>query len=294
MPSLASTLIREQIRLLKPVLTSASIETSRNLQEALGGLEAKTVAGRVRFEDFTLGDCPASWAVPTDMPLDEPRALLYLHGGGYVAGSISYAKGFAGVLASKTGVQTLCLAYGLAPEHPFPGAVEDALSAYRYLLAQNFEPKNITLVGESAGGGLIVALCLRLKALNLPMPARLIPISPWVDLSLSGGSHEQNAKKDPALTTEELEGFASAYAPNDREDPLVSPVFADLKGLPPCRIYVGEDEILLDDARLLHQRLTDDGVPSTLRVEPGMWHAYVLYGVPEANEVLEEIRERIG
>lgn len=291
MPSLVSNMLREQIRLLKPILTNASIEVSRNLQEALGELEAKTMAGKVRFQDFTLGECPASWAIPTDLPLDDPRAVLYLHGGGYVAGSIGYAKGFAGVLASKTGIRTLCIAYGLAPEHPFPGAVEDALSAYRYLLAQGFRPEHITLVGESAGGGLLTALCLRLKALDEPLPARLIPISPWADLTLSGGSHETNAKKDPALTTQELEGFARAYAPADRENPLVSPIFGDLRGLPPCHIYVGEDEILLDDARLLHQRFTDDGVPCTLHIAPGMWHAYVLYGVPEANQVLEEIKE---
>lgn len=290
MPSLVSSVVREQIRLLKPILTRSSIAASRSLQEALGELGAKTVAGKVQFQDFTLADQPACWAVPADSFLDDPRALLYLHGGGYVAGSIRFAKGFGGVLASRTQVRTLCLAYRLAPEHPFPAAAEDALAAYRYLLAQGYAPDCITLTGESAGGGLLVALCLRLKEEGLPLPGRMIPISPWVDLTLGGESLEANRRADVCLTREELAGFAAVYAPGLERDPLVSPVFGDLTGLPPCCIYVGGDEILLDDARLLADRLRAAGVPCTLHVEDGMWHAYPLYGVPEANEALAEIR----
>lgn len=290
MPSLVSSVLREQIRLLKPLLTKNSIAASRKLQEAMGELEAKAVSGKVRFEDFTLSDCPASWAVPSECPLEDPRAILYLHGGGYVAGSIHHAKGFAGMLAARTQVRALCIAYRLAPEHPFPAALEDALAAYRYLLAQGYDPAHITFVGESAGGGLLIALCLRLKALGLPLPARLFPLSPWTDLSLSGESMEANCKADVCLTREALAGFAAAYAPGNVYDPLVSPVLGDLTGLPPCWIYVGSDEILLDDSRLLASRLEDAGVPCHLHVEPGMWHAYALYGVPEANQVLEEMR----
>ncbi len=290
MPSLVSSVLREHIRLLKPLLTKGSIAAFRKLQETLGELGTRAFSSKVRFEDFTLADCPASWAIPAECPLEDPRAVLYLHGGGYVAGSIRYAKGFAGVLAARTQVRVLCIAYRLAPEHPFPAAVEDAQAAYCYLLAQGYDPAHISFVGESAGGGLLLALCLRLKALNLPLPARLFPLSPWTDLSLSGGSFEANGRADVCLTREELAGFADAYAPEDLYNPLASPVLGDLTGLPPCWIYVGGDEILLDDSSLLASRLEDAGVPCHLHVEPGMWHAYVLYGVPEANQALSEMR----
>lgn len=290
MPSLVSSVVREQIRLLKPILTKSSIAASRSLQEALGELGAKTVSGKVQFQDFDLETCPACWAVPEDSLLEDPRAVLYLHGGGYVAGSIRYAKGFAGLLASRTQVPTLCIAYRLAPENPFPAALEDALAAYRYLLSQGYDPAHLTLLGESAGGGLLVSLCLQLKELGMPLPARIIPISPWTDLALCGETIEQNGKADICLTREELAGYAAAYAPEQLHEPLVSPVLGDLTGLPPCWIYVGGEEILLDDSRLLASRLEDAGVPCHLHVQEGMWHAYVLYGVPEANEALAEIR----
>lgn len=290
MPSLVSSVMREQIRLLKPILTRSSVAASRSLQEAMGELCAKSMAGKVQFQDFFLTDCPASWVSPEKSLLEDPRAMLYLHGGGYVAGSTRYAKGMAGVLASKIQVRTLCVAYRLAPEHPYPAALEDALAGYRYLLSQGYDPACLTLIGESAGGGLLVALCLRLKEEGLPLPARMIPISPWADLTLSGGSFEANCKADICLTREELASFLDAYAPGLERDPLVSPVFGDLTGLPPCWIYVGGDEILLDDSRLLAQRLQACGVPCVLHVEDGMWHGYPFCGVPEAQEALKEIR----
>ena len=145
--------------------------------------------------------------------LEDPRVLLYLHGGGYVAGSIRYAAGFAGVIAAKTGVRTLCIAYRLAPEHPFPAALDDAMTAYQYLLGQGYHGSDITLIGESAGGGLILSLCLLLKAQGIPLPTRLVAISPWTDLTLSGESMEENREVDISLTKSELAAYAACYAP---------------------------------------------------------------------------------
>ena len=216
--------------------------------------------------------------------------LLYLHGGGYVAGSIRYAAGFAGVIAAKTGVRTLCIAYRLAPEHPFPAALDDAMTAYQYLLGQGYHGSDITLIGESAGGGLILSLCLLLKAQGIPLPARLVAISPWTDLTLSGESMEENREVDISLTKSELAAYAACYAPEQAALSLVSPLWGDLTGLPPCAIYVGGDEILLDDSRRLCTRLLDAGLPATISIEPGMWHAYLLYGVPEANAAWREIK----
>lgn len=290
MPSLVTTLLREQIRLLKPIITNFSTSASRSVQEALGQLGAKVVSGKVVFREFEIAGIPAAAATPVARREGDRRVVLYLHGGGYVAGSIRYARGFAGVLAAGTDVQVTCIAYRLAPEHPHPAALEDALAAYEYLLSQGAAPEDISLIGESAGGGLVFALCLALKERGMALPARVVALSPWTDLRLRGKSYEENRQKDVSLTRLELAGFAAAYAPEGVENPLVSPILGDLRGLPPCRIYVGGDEILLSDATDMAARLADAGVPCTLTVADGLWHAYVLYGVPEANDALGEIK----
>ncbi|MEG1789987.1 MAG: alpha/beta hydrolase [Oscillospiraceae bacterium] len=291
MPALISLLLREQIRLFKPLFTKFSVSDSRAFQEALGDLGAKVVSDSVRFTDFEIGDVPACAATPIALANNDRRALLYLHGGGYVAGSLGYARGFAGTLADAVGIRTLCIGYRLAPEHPFPAALEDAFAAYEYLLSQGCRADDISLIGESAGGGLILALCLKLKAMGMPLPSRLIPLSPWTDLTLSGKSYETNLKADISLTHAEIDGFVEAYAPPDTRDPLVSPLFGDFAGFPPCFIFVGGDELLLSDSVMLADRLRAAGVNCSLTVEDGMWHGYVLYGVPEAVTALAEIKK---
>jgi len=291
MPSIISALLREQIRLVKPILTKSSIAASRSLQEALGELEEKAVSDKVDFQKFDISGIPAAWAVPTELSRSDRRVALYLHGGGYVAGSINYARGFAGVLASKAQIRTMCIAYRLAPEYPYPAALEDAVAAYEYLLSAGYRSKDIYLIGESAGGGLVFALCLALKAQGKPLPARIVALSPWTDLTMSGVSYKLNRKLDVSLTAEEIEGFVEAYSPTDQQNPLVSPLFGELEGLPPTMIYAGGDEILLSDSRMMAERLFKQGVPCRLTIDEGMWHAYVLYGVPESNEALFRIRE---
>lgn len=293
MPGIFTTILRQQIRLLKPVFTRFSIPAARNLQEALGNLGAKTVEDKVVFSTFRIGEQPAGFAIPVGLEQADPRIALYLHGGGYVAGSIKYAQGFAGVLATKAQVRVAYMAYRLAPEHPYPAALEDALAAYTYLLSQGYPPEQISLIGESAGGGLILCLCLLLQKLGRPLPSKIVALSPWVDLTLSGESYQYNRKADPTLTIEELEGFAQSYGAPDRRDPFVSPLFAScsaLSGFPPCRIYAGGDELLLDDAKQMAKALQAAGVDCQLHVEPGLWHGYVLYGIPEANRALAEIQ----
>lgn len=188
--------------------------------------------------------------------------ILYLHGGGYTCGGLEYAKGFGSVLASITGAEVLCPAYRLAPEHPFPAGLEDGLTAYKSLLEQEGP---VVLCGESAGGGLIYALCLLAKTEGLPLPAGLIGISPWTDLTASGSSYETNRDRDPSITLEQLDFFASCYT-TCRDNPLASPLFGDFTGFPPSLLFVGGDEILLDDSRLLHEKLLASGCSSTLRL----------------------------
>ena len=281
--------LREELRLLKPLITRADIGTCRVLQDRLGELGARAAASRTVVESVPFSRFQAAAVLPADCS-DASRAVLYLHGGGYTAGSLSYALGFGSVLALHLGLPVLCAAYRLAPEDPFPAALDDACSAYLSLLSAGLAPENITFIGESAGGGLLYALCLRLKAQGLPLPGRLAALSPWVDLTLSGRSYVENAKKDPCLSEDSLRDYAACYAGHDLRNPLVSPIFGDLRGLPSSLIFAGGDELLLDDAEMLQERLKAAGCESELHIEPGLWHVYPLYGIPEANAALHKIR----
>ena len=278
---LSAKLVRAQLHFFKPFVANCSLETTRKGQDKLGELMSVLHKREVYMKDHDFGAFQGAWV----MPKDERRSgvILYLHGGGYTCGSLEYAKGFAATLASQCGVRVFCAAYRLAPENPYPAAVDDALEAYRYLLKKGYAPRQILLCGESAGGGLIYALCLRLRQESLELPCGLIGISPWVDLTGSGQSYETNRDNDPSLTQELLEFYAKCYT-TDPADPLCSPVFGDLTGFPPSLLFVGGDEILLDDARALHEKLVQSGCRSTLHIAPERWHAYVLYCLSENME----------
>ena len=278
---LSAKLVRAQLHFFKPFVANCSLETTRKGQDKLGELMSVLHKREVYMKDHDSGAFQGAWV----MPKDERRSgvILYLHGGGYTCGSLEYAKGFAATLASQCGVRVFCAAYRLAPENPYPAAVDDALEAYRYLLKKGYAPRQILLCGESAGGGLIYALCLRLRQEGLELPCGLIGISPWVDLTGSGQSYETNRDNDPSLTQELLEFYAKCYT-TDPADPLCSPVFGDLTGFPPSLLFAGGDEILLDDARALHEKLVQSGCRSTLHIAPERWHAYVLYCLSENME----------
>ena len=278
---LSAKLVRAQLHFFKPFVANCSLETTRKGQDKLGELMSALHRREVYMKDHDFGPFQGAWV----MPKDERRSgvVLYLHGGGYTCGSLEYAKGFAATLASQCGVRVFCAAYRLAPENPYPAAVDDALEAYRYLLKKGYAPRQILLCGESAGGGLIYALCLRLRQEGMALPCGLIGISPWVDLTGSGQSYETNRDNDPSLTQELLEFYAKCYTA-DPTDPLCSPVFGDLTGFPPSLLFAGGDEILLDDARALQEKLVSCGCKSTLRVAPERWHAYVLYCLNENME----------
>ncbi len=278
---LSAKLVRAQLHFFKPFVANCSLETTRKGQDKLGELMSVLHKREVYMKDHDFGAFQGAWV----MPKDERRSgvILYLHGGGYTCGNLEYAKGFAATLASQCGVRVFCAAYRLAPENPYPAAVDDALEAYRYLLKKGYAPQQILLCGESAGGGLIYALCLRLRQENMELPCGLIGISPWVDLTGSGKSYETNRDNDPSLTQELLEFYAKCYT-TDPTDPLCSPVFGDLTGFPPSLLFAGGDEILLDDARALHEKLVQSGCRSTLHIAPERWHAYVLYCLSENME----------
>lgn len=286
--AISSKLLRMQLALLKPFINGCTLETARHGQAKLGELMATSGKSRVCYSPHIFRNFIGEWIAPKAQLLD--GVILYLHGGGYVAGDIDYAKGFGTVLAAKNGVKVFCAAYRLAPENQFPAAVDDALEAYEYLLSSGYHSGQILLCGESAGGGLIYSLALKLKHLGRPLPAGFIAISPWTDLTLSGRSYEINRENDPSMTKERLAYYAEQYVgEDDRKNPLASPLFGELEGLPPSLIFVGGDEIMLSDAAVFHQRLLDASCRSSLVITPGMWHGYVLYGLHETKGDHEKI-----
>ena len=276
--ALSPKTLRAQLSLLSPLLSACSLQTLRKGQDKVGELmehrlQDQTVTREHPFEHFTGG-----WVLPKD----ERRqgVILYLHGGGYVCGGLEYAMGFGSLLAVQTGTRVFCAAYRLAPEHPFPAALEDAVTAYEYLLGKGYSPEHITLCGESAGGGLCYSLCLKCKELGLPLPCGILAISPWTDLTASGESYEKNKEKDPSMRLETLDFFAGHYTA-DREDPLISPLFGNLSALPPSLIFAGGDEIMLSDSVLMDEALRKAGCKSQLHIIPERWHGYLLYNLEE-------------
>ena len=286
--------VRAQLNLFKPVMTSCSLEASRKGQDKLGELMTALHRSEIMTKNHDFQHFQGAWIMPQDQR--RGGVVLYLHGGVYTCGSLEYAKGFSSVLAAECGVRVFCAAYRLSPEHRYPAAVEDALEAYQYLLKKGYAGHQILLCGESAGGGLIYALCLKLKELGLPLPCGLIGISPWTDLTGSGKSYEENREVDPSMSPELLQFYAKCYT-DDPADPLCSPLFGDLTGFPPSLLFVGGDEVMLDDTRMLHQKLVKSGCRSKLIVAPERWHAYVLYclseNMPQDFETINRFMDKV-
>lgn len=244
----------------------------------------------VKVERVSAPAAPAEWLRPPGAVAG--RVVLYLHGGGYVIGSPRSHRHLAAAIASAGGASGLLLDYRLAPEHPHPAAVDDAVGAYRWLLDQAVAPGHIVIAGDSAGGGLTVATLLALRDAGVALPAGGVCISPWVDLTCSGGSYGTKAEADPIVRRAGVEEMARAYlgtaAPRT---PLASPLFADLRGLPPLLIHVGSDEVLLDDAVQLAERAKAAGVDTRLEVWDRMihvWH-WFLPMLDEAHSAVEAI-----
>jgi acetyl esterase/lipase len=207
-----------------------------------------------------------------------PGILLYLHGGAYVQGSVKTTRALAARLALASGTATYIVDYRLAPEHPFPAALDDAVAVYAAL--QRAHPgKPIAIAGDSAGGGLALAAALRIRDEGTAPPAALALLSPWTDLTLGNASHQGKAAVDPFFPDGSMLSLAAmAYsAGRDLKSPLISPQFADLGGLPSTLIHVGEDEALLDDSRILAAKMAAQGTPVEIEVHPGMWHVWQVF-----------------
>jgi acetyl esterase/lipase len=231
----------------------------------------------------------------------DDRALLYLHGGGYVVGSTVSHSPMASKVGAAAGLPVLVLDYRLAPEHPFSAAIEDADTAFDWLLAQGLAPEQVAVAGDSAGGGLTLALLLHRRDAGAALPGAAACLSPWTDLTMTSPSIDANEATDPMLDRPRLQAYADWYlGDGDPREPLASPRFADLHGLPPVLIHAAEQEVLLDDARLVAEGIGAAGGVCEYRSWPGVFHVWhaVAGLAPEADEAVAEIgrflRERLA
>ena len=291
MPSLQSRMARALVRLdsLLTLHGRAPLEYQRFLFNEVAPRLTGKVPG-VRREPADIPGIHAEWLIP-EMEAGD-GALLYLHGGGYVNGSAASHRGLASRIALAAGCRALAIDYRLAPEHRFPAAVEDAAKAYRWLLTQGYAPEKTVIGGDSAGGGLSVAVMVFLRDAGGPLHAAALLLSPWTDLEVTGESCRTVGRQDPMLSPWLLKKYARLYlGGQDPRHPLASPLHADLRGLPPMLIQVGTCEILLDDALRLAAGAEKDGVEVRLEVEEGMFHVWQYFAplVPESREAVERL-----
>ncbi|TVQ21785.1 MAG: alpha/beta hydrolase, partial [Spirochaetaceae bacterium] len=264
------------LRLSRYSWARGSIGEQRRRQERRVG--RIPVDGSVRFDPVWIRTLRAEWVSgPGSTSRDDVTTpvVLYLHGGAYALGSLATHRAFLGRFASTTRTTVLAIEYRLAPEHPFPAALEDAVTAYRWLLSTGVDPARIVIAGDSAGGGLALATILSLRDAAAPLPGCAVCLSPWLDLTLSCASIDTNAKRDPILSREVLARYTRMYADgHDANDPLLSPLFSDMSGFPPILIHVAGDEILLDEAVAFTDSARAAGVDCEIEVWPAMFHAF--------------------
>lgn len=293
-------------------LLMEDIKKQRASQDRFSGLVTPSFA--IDAESVTIKDIPAEWIRP-NFKHNQKHIILYCHGGGYTCGSLKYARVLAGKLAHNTGLAVFSFEYKLAPESPYPAALEDALTVWNYLMQLGYGAKDIVLVGDSAGGNLALELALRIKSKNRIMPKALILMSPWTDMTMSGESYETCKSADPMLTKEYIAtcrysftGFNRDYMNsdcnpdeqivfNDKDfdysKPEYSPLFADYEGFPPILIQVGSNEILKSDSYRLYEKLLNSGVHAVLEEYEDAWHVFQMLPVKKATEALESVSEYI-
>mgnify|MGYP001216895211 CR=1 FL=1 len=272
------------------VAPGASLEDMRKGIDAMGDMAPRL--DNVTFEAVDAGGVDAEWFSVSGGDAD--RVVLYLHGGGYVIGSVQSHRVLLERLAVAADCRVLALNYRLAPEAPFPAAVDDAVAAYKWLLSQGLTASKIAIAGDSAGGGLTMATLVALRDGGEKLPACAAPISPWVDMEGTGDSMQSRAAVDPMVQKEILDQLAGTYLGGaNAQDPLASPLHANLDGLPPLLIQVGDCETLLDDSTRLEAKLKAAGVDATVEVWPEMIHVWHLFApmLDKGQEAIDRIGE---
>ena len=275
-----------------------TLEEQREFMELVA--EAATLPEGVTVSETYSGGCRAYWNDPRGGARD--RVVLYFHGGAYMLGSPKTHERLTGHIANAVGCRVLSVDYRLAPEHAHPAAVQDATSAYRWLLAQGYTPEHIAISGDSAGGGLALATLLSIKQDGLPQPAAAVPLSPWTDMEGTGNSVTANRDTDLILQESGLFSAAAAFLGEggNRRDPLAAPLHGDYAGIAPIYLQVGGAELLLDDSTRVAAKARAAGVEVKLDIFPGMQHVFQAYAgnLPEATEAIrrigEYLRPRLG
>ena len=290
MPSRVSNILQAAIRGFRPLLNNLSLEMERMGQDLLAEADTRALPENMVVANDCVGHVLAEWVHTLGAPEDE--AILYFHGGAYMAGTIASTRPLAVDFAQATGRNVLSFEYRLAPENPYPAALEDAMAIYRHVLSLGIAANRIAFVGDSAGGGLEIATALKAREEALPLPAAIVALSPWADLTLSDESYVENKSVDPLLERRKLLRAVMFYAyGKSLMDPLISPVFADFTGFPPTMIHVGTHEVLLGDSRKLYAAMKRDGVDAELLEWEGMWHVFQVFDVPESRAAIERIAE---
>jgi monoterpene epsilon-lactone hydrolase len=272
---------------------NTSITDFRELCEQ-GAERFAKIPKEISIKEQSIEGMKCEWLVPEGS--DPEKVILYVHGGGYVSGSCSDHRAIVSKFAKDTGVINLIYEYRLAPENPFPAALKDSVKIYLWILNSGYKPENILIAGESAGGGLCLAILLALKDQKIPLPVAAVAISPWTDLTCSGNTYKTKNKVSVAPLNSWIV-FGKYYAgENNPANPLISPLFGDLKGLPPILINSGADDELFDDGERFYLKAKDAGVDVIFRAGIGMVHCYPLLApmFREATEAMEEIIEFIN
>lgn len=279
------------IKRMHALMETPDIEKQRAAQENLGGILSKS--RDMEYQNFDIGGIPAEWSCVGRSHMKK-HVILYCHGGGYTSGSFRYARSITNKLASSTSMDVLSFDYRLAPETPFPAALEDAVAVWNYLMYHGYGARDIIIAGDSAGGNLALALTLKLKEQGRILPRGLILFSPWTDLTMSGKSHKEKADLDPILTEEYLQRCIEGYAPEmDLKNPYLSPLFGDFTGFPPTYIQVGTNEILLSDSLKLQKQLQEYHVQVRMEYYPGMWHVFQMSPLKTAYHAMDQVAEFI-
>jgi len=275
------------IRHVHGPIDSQNIVATRLFQNKIGTIFSTSTNYTFTYEMLNTMHC--EWTQYKGNSLND-TIILYCHGGGFISGSCLYARGLTTKLAKYSKFPVFAFDYRLAPEHPFPAALNDAINVWFHLLSKGLESKNIIIAGDSAGGNLALALTLYLREHGMPLPKCLLLFSPWTDLSGSGESYDTKASVEPVLSTNYLrkasEAYRNAYTV---KYPYISPLTADLHNFPPVHIQVGENEILLSDSLLLHKKLILSEVDSHIDIFPHMWHVFQLCPFPLANHAIKKL-----
>lgn len=265
-----------------------TLEEMRSGADKLFSVQDRAVGAT--SEEVDAGGVRAEWIAAPGVASD--RAILYVHGGGYVLGSIDSHRDLCERLSRAAGARVLSLDYRLAPEDPFPAAVDDSVAAYNWLVGQGIAPGSIAIAGDSAGGGLVFGTLVALRDAGVDLPACATPISPWVDLEGTGETMDSKADLDPMVQKEGIQAMGGMYVPTgDFKNPLAAPLHADLSGLPPLLIHVGTRETLLDDAIRMHDKAKAAGVDVTLDIWEGQIHVWHLFSnrLDEGEEAIQQL-----